>query len=53
MEEETQRQGGLDREGRVLRWRAPRARSLRFPGCDGRPGQNQMVMLPRPIRARS
>ena len=40
MEEETQRQGGLDREVRVLRWRAPRARSL-------------MVMLPRPIRARS
>ena len=39
MEEETQRQGGLDREVRVLRWRAPRARSLRFPGCDGRPGQ--------------
>ena len=39
MEEETQRQGGFDREVRVLRWRAPRARSLRFPGCDGRPGQ--------------
>ena len=39
MEEETQRQGGFDREVRVRRWRAPRARSLRFPGCDGRPGQ--------------
>ena len=39
MEEETQRQGGFDREVRVLRWRAPRARSLRFPGCEGRPGQ--------------
>ena len=39
MEEETQRQGGFDREVRVLQWRAPRARSLRFPGCDGRPGQ--------------
>ena len=39
MEEETQRQGGFDREVRVLRWRAPRARSLRFLGCDGRPGQ--------------
>ena len=39
MDEETQRQGGFDREVRVLRWRAPRARSLRVPGCDGRPGQ--------------
>ena len=52
MEEETQRQGGFDREVRVLRWRAPRARSLRFPGCDGCPGQ-PIVMLPRPLRARS
>ena len=39
MEEEPQRQGGFDREVRVRRWRAPRARSLRCPGCDGRPGQ--------------
>ena len=46
MEEETQRQGGLDREVRVLRWRAPRARSLRFPGCDGRPGQPDCDVAP-------
>ena len=39
MEEEPQRQGGFDREVRVLRWRAPCARSLRFSGCAGRPGQ--------------
>ena len=38
MEEEPQRQGGFDREVRIRRWRAPRARSLRVPGCDGRPG---------------
>ena len=46
MEEETQRQGGFDREVRVLRWRAPRARSLRFPGCDGRPGQPEGDVAP-------
>ena len=46
MEEETQRQGGFDREVRVLRWRAPRARSLRFPGCDGRPGQPDCDVAP-------
>ena len=53
MEEETQRQGGFDREVRVLRW--PR------PACAVPSGfqaamavlDNQMVMLPRPIRARS
>ena len=36
MEEKTQRQGGLDREVRVLPLRASRARSVRFPGGDGR-----------------
>ena len=46
MEEETQRQGGVDREVRVLRWRAPRARSLRCPGCDGRPGQPDCDVAP-------
>ena len=46
MEEETQRQGGFDREVRVLRWRAPRARSLRCPGCDGRPGQPDCDVAP-------
>ena len=46
MEEETQRQGGFDREVRVLRWRAPRARSLRFPGCDGCPGQPDCDVAP-------
>ncbi len=39
MEEKTQRQGGFDREVRVLPLRAPRARSVRFPGGDGRRGQ--------------
>ena len=39
MEEKTQRQGGLDREVRVLPLRASRARSVRFPGGDGRRGQ--------------
>ncbi len=39
MEEKTQRQGGFDREVRVLPLRAPRARSVRFPGGDGRWGQ--------------
>ena len=38
MEEQTQRQGGFDREVRVLPLRAPRARSVRFPGGDGPPG---------------
>ena len=39
MEEKTHRQGGCDREVRVLPLRAPRARSVRFPGGDGRRGQ--------------
>ncbi len=39
MEEKTQRQGGLDREVRVRPLRASRARSVRFPGGDGRRGQ--------------
>ena len=39
MEEKTQRQGGFNREVRVLPLRAPRARSVRFPGGDGRRGQ--------------
>ena len=39
MEEKTQRQGGFDREVRVLPLRAPGARSVRFPGGDGRRGQ--------------
>ena len=39
MEEKTQRQGELDREVRVLPLRASRARSVRFPGGDGRRGQ--------------
>ena len=39
MEKETQRQSGFDREVRVLPLRAPRARSVRFPGGDGRWGQ--------------
>ena len=39
MDEKTQRQGGLDREVRVLPLRASRARSVRFPGGDGRRGQ--------------
>ena len=39
MEEQTQRQGGLDREVRVLPLRASRARSVRVPGGDGRRGQ--------------
>ena len=39
MEEKTQRQGGLDREVRVLPLRASSARSVRFPGGDGRRGQ--------------
>ncbi len=34
-----QRQGGFNREVRVLPLRAPRARSVRFPGGDGRRGQ--------------
>ena len=59
MEEKTQRQGGLDREVRVLPLRASRARSVRFPGGDGRRGHpdgdvtDQMVMSPRQTRARS
>ena len=36
MEEKTQRQGGLDREVRVLPLRASRARAVRVPGGDGR-----------------
>ena len=39
MEEKPQRQGGLDREVRVLPRRASRARSVRVPGGDGRRGQ--------------
>ena len=39
MEEKTPRQGGLDREVRVRPLRASRARSVRFPGGDGRRGQ--------------
>ena len=39
MEEKTERQGGFDREVRVLPLRAPRARSVWFPGGDGRRGQ--------------
>ena len=39
MEEKTPRQGGLDREVRVLPRRASRARSVRVPGGDGRRGQ--------------
>ena len=39
MEEQSQRQGGFDREVRVLPLRAPRTRSVRFPGSDGRRGQ--------------
>jgi hypothetical protein len=39
MEEKTQRQGGFDREIRVFPLRPPRARSVRFPGGDGRRGQ--------------
>ena len=38
-EEKPQRQGGLDREVRVLPLRASRARSVRVPGGDGRRGQ--------------
>ena len=36
MEEKTQRQGRFNREVRVLPLRAPCARSVRFPGGDGR-----------------
>ena len=39
MEEQTQRQGGFDRDVRVRPLRAPRARSVRFPSGDGRRGQ--------------
>ena len=39
IEEKTQRQGGFNREVRVFPLRAPRARSVRFPGGDGRRGQ--------------
>ena len=38
MEEKTQRQGGLDREVRILPRRASRARAVKFPGGDGRRG---------------
>ena len=38
MEEKTPRQGGLDREVRVLPLRASCARSVRVPGGDGRRG---------------
>ncbi len=36
MEEQAEREGGFDREVRVLSLRAPRARSVRCPGGDGR-----------------
>ena len=36
MEEKTQRQGRFNREVRVLPLRTPCARSVRFPGGDGR-----------------
>ena len=39
MEEQPQRQGGFNREVRVLSLRAPGAHSNRFPGRDGRRGQ--------------
>ena len=52
MEEEPQRQGGFDREVRVLggapRVRVPSGFQAAMAALD-----NQMVMLPRPIRARS
>ena len=38
MEEQTPRQGGLDRAVRVLPLRASRARAVRCPGGDGRRG---------------
>ena len=52
MEEETQRQGGFDREVRVLRC-APRVRGPSGFQAAMAALDNQMVMLPRPIRARS
>ena len=52
MEEETQRQGGFDRAVRVLRWRAPGGVPSGFQAARAAL-DNQMVMLPRPIRARS
>ena len=36
MEEKAKREGGFDREVRVVSLRAPRARSVRCPGGDGR-----------------
>ena len=52
MEEETQRQGGFDREseyfGGAPRVRVPSGFQAAMAALD-----NQMVMLPRPIRARS
>ena len=38
MEEQAEREGGFDREVRVVSLRAPRARSVRCPGGDGRRG---------------
>ena len=52
MEEKTQRQGGLDREVRVLPLRASRAPPSGSQAARAA-GDNQMVMSPRQTRARS
>ena len=52
MEEKTPRQGGLDREVRVLPLRASRAAPSGSQAAMAA-GDNQMVMSPRQTRARS